>query len=79
MTNRYRTRAEAVRDARVFIWGDVSLSKRAFVDPRNSPDVAFYDHRGLPVIAVSADVNGHLVVFYFDHYGRSEGGVEVVR
>lgn len=66
----YRTQADAVRDARIAIWGDVPFAKREFVTPRTHPDVAFFDHRGFPVIAVSANVNGRLVVIHFEHYGR---------
>lgn len=73
MSNRFRTQTEAVRAAREAIWGDVPFARRAFVDPKNRPDVAFYDERGLPVIAVSANVNGHLVVIHFEHYGRLVG------
>ena len=66
----FRSRTEAVKAAREFIWGDIPFARREFIDPRNRPDVAFYDHRGCPVLAVTAQGNSDLVVFYFDHYGR---------
>lgn len=66
----FRTQTEAVREARTAIWGDVSFAKREFVSPRNRPDVALFDERGLPQLVVSANVNGRLVVIHFDSYGR---------
>lgn len=65
----YRTQADAIRDARQFIWGDVTFAKREWVTPKTRPDVSFFNGR-VPVIAVSANVNGRLVVIHFDSYGR---------
>jgi hypothetical protein len=63
----FRSQAEAIRDARVFIWGDVPFAQRKFV----GKDSEFMAYVGmLPNIVVSADVNGHLFVIRFDHYGR---------
>lgn len=54
----FRTQADAERAARIAIWGDVTFAQRTQVDPKRRPDVAFWDQRGLCVIAVSALVNG---------------------
>lgn len=75
----FPSRADATRAARQFIWGDVPFARRAFIDPKNSPDLAFYDHRGFPVLAVTAQVNNDLVVLYFDHYGRQTSLVVLPR
>lgn len=68
----FRTQSEAVRDARIAIWGDVTLAKREHVGPRTHPDLAHFDERGVPMIVVSANVNGNLVLIRFDGYGRHE-------
>ncbi len=75
----FTTQAEAERAARTFIWGDVPFSKRVHVSPHTSPDLGYFDHRGCPVIAVSANVNGRLVVFTFDGYGRRDQKPLVLR
>ena len=69
----YSTRAEAVRDARVHIWGDVPFARRAFIGRGFDPDGWVVYTHGIPYIVVAADVNGHLVAITFDHYGRRLG------
>lgn len=73
----FRTQADAVREARLAIWGDVSFAKREYVSPKTRPDVAVFVN-GWPEIAVSAEVNGRLVVISFDSYGRANYGVHGV-
>lgn len=65
----FRSQAEAKTAAREAIWGTVPFAKREFkpLDP------------GTYGIHVSANVNGDLVVFQFDHYGRTEGKPLVIK
>jgi hypothetical protein len=71
----YRTQAEAERDARGAVWGDVPFAQRAEVSrttyngTRDPLGVVAHVDR-LQVIAVAATVNGRTVVFTFDHWGR---------
>ena len=58
MNNFYRSQAEAVKDARIGIWGDVPLAKREMIYPDPT---------------VTAQVNGRLIVIDFDNYGRLSG------
>lgn len=59
-TNRFSTQAEAKRAAVEAIWGTAPFSRRPFVAIP----------AGERSIHVAADVNGDLVVFAFDNYGR---------
>lgn len=59
----YRTQADAKRDIVGAIWGDVSFAKREWV----RGDLI----NGYPETVVSANVNGRLVTFTFDQYGRA--------
>ena len=75
----YRTQAEAKRDIVIAIWGDVTFAKRPFVrgDRTTSLGGTVIDEKGQLVdramleTVVSANVNGRLVTFSFDQYGRS--------
>lgn len=73
----YRTQADAERDARAAIWGDVPFAQRAqvsrtrFDDSRDPLGVVVFVG-GLMCIAVAATVNGRTVVFTFDHWGRRD-------
>jgi len=58
--NSFRSRREAAQAAREYLWGDVPLSRRA----------CLYPEQGAYGIYVAANVNGRLVVFDFDNYGR---------
>lgn len=65
----FRTQADAVREARTALWGDVHHSKRA----------CLYPEPGTYSIVVSADVNGNLVAIHFDNYGLLDiHGVKVI-
>jgi hypothetical protein len=58
MSNSYRSQAEAVKDARIGIWGDVPFAQRKMVYPDPT---------------ITAQVNNHLIVIDFDNYGRLSG------
>jgi hypothetical protein len=58
MNNSYRTQAEAVKEARIGIWGDVPFAQRKMVHP---------------ILPITAQVNNHLIVIDFDNYGRLSG------
>lgn len=73
----YTTQAEAEREARTAIWGDVTFAQRASVgyrhDRKGDPlGVVAVDHLGIERVAVVARVNGKAVVFTFDSYGRRD-------
>lgn len=65
----YRTQRDAVKDARIALWGDLPLSKRPFL----RLEVQQLD--GGPFLLgtfVTAHVNGRDVVIEFDNYGRHQ-------
>ena len=56
----YRTRRDVATDVVAFLWDGKPFSQRQMVLPEP----------GTYSVAVTADVNGHLVSFEFDNYGR---------
>jgi hypothetical protein len=56
----YTTQAEAEREIRIALWGDVSFARRPTLFPEP----------GTLGIVVAADVNGRTVAFTFDNWGR---------
>jgi len=72
----YHSQAEAERDIRIALWGDADgnapWAKRRclYPDPTNS--------RWEPPIGVTAVVNGRLVFFRFDNYGRRSRKPEIL-
>lgn len=67
----FSTQRDAVNAARLHIWGTDKVRETGFVSPKTHPDFGHYDHRGVPTMVVSAQVNGRLVLIDFDHYGRA--------
>lgn len=65
----FRSQADAVREARLAIWGDVTFAKRECILPEP----------GVYGIHVTANVNGHLVDINFDNYGRVGNGTHGVK
>jgi len=63
----YRTQRDAERDIRIALWGDLPLAQRSCLLPEP----------GTYSIVATADVNGHLVAFLFDNYGRTESKIVV--
>lgn len=59
----YATQADARRDARIALWGDVGISKRECLPMQGN---------GVWTHAVTATVNGRTVVFFFDCFGRAD-------
>lgn len=66
-TTSYRSQAEAAKDIRIGLWGDVPFAQRPCLLPEH-----FVRGEQPPTysIVVSANVNGRLVAFGFDNYGR---------
>lgn len=70
----FATQAEAIREARLHIWGDAPLAKREWHGPKGEYSVNVQiGHLNVPHIVVAANVNGRLFVFEFDQYGREQG------
>lgn len=72
----FTSQAEAVREARSVVWGDVPFAKREWHGPRG--EFSATDANGFPEIAFTAQVNNDLVVIRFDQFGRLQGKVEVL-
>lgn len=69
----FRTQADAVREARTAIWGDVPFSRRECYRPTE-----WVSRFQAADLVFAADVNGRLFVFELDCYGRRTGTPRVL-
>lgn len=64
----YRTRKDAVRDAREALWGSPLVRQCGFLPL----DTGSLGEGYVPGTYVTANVNGRLVLIGFDNFGRAE-------